>query len=111
MNKRTDNRGVAQRFAQREEATNSNGQYFSTGDVLYSYGRHWPIAAWIMNDATGRIQLHINNAKYGTTTSKQTSYMVSGMVKEGRADYLTEAVKHDSVESIKAAMKKAGLGG
>lgn len=111
MNKRTDNRGVAQRFAQREEATNSNGQYFSTGDVLYSYGRHWPIAAWIMNEETGRIQLHINNDRYGVTTSKQRSYMVSGMVKEGRADFLQEAVTHESVKDIIAACEKAGLRG
>jgi len=74
---RTNNRGVASAFARQEAATNSNGQFFSPdGRTLYSYGAHWPLAAWI----NGRF--HINDARYSVTTSKHRSFAISGVVKE-----------------------------
>lgn len=66
---RTDNRGVARAFAERRAATNSNNQFFSPdGIILYSYGHHWPVAAWI----DGTCVFH--NERRSVTTSKQTGY-------------------------------------
>lgn len=66
---RTSNRGVADAFAQRRAAINSNGQMFSPdGVTLYSYGAHWPIAAWIKGECV------FHSERCSVTTSKQTSF-------------------------------------
>ena len=66
---RTNNRGVAQAFAERRPATNSNGQFYSPdGITLYSYGDHWPIARWVDGECV------FHQERYGIPTSKHTSF-------------------------------------
>lgn len=99
--KRTNNREVARRFAEGLPAVNSNGQYYTDGRVLYSYGPHWPVAAWI----NGR--LHLNDDKHSVTTSKHRSFAVSGLVTQGRTRQLDEAVHHANVYDMRAAVERA----
>ena len=67
---RTDGRGVGTAFVQGKPACNSNSQLFSPdGVTVYSYGAHWPIAAWIDNE------LVMHKEKRSVTTSKHTSYI------------------------------------
>ena len=74
---RTNNRGVAARFAYGLPAVNSNGQFYSPdGVTLYSYGAHWPLAKWIDG------KFHVNDARYSVTTSKHRSFAISGVVRE-----------------------------
>lgn len=76
---RTDNRGVAKAFADGRAAINSNGQLFSPdGRIIYSYGAHWPIAAWVDG------KLHVNRDRYGVTTSKHTSYVLGALAITGQ---------------------------
>lgn len=78
---RADNRGVALAWANQQAAMNSNGQYYTDGRVLYSYGPHWPLAAWV----DGRPV--ICDEKYSVTTSKHRSFAVGGLVRTfGRPD-------------------------
>jgi len=95
---RTTNRGVAAAFAKQQAAVNSNGQFYTDGRVLYSYGEHWPVAAWI----NGR--LHVNDARYSTTTSKHRSFAIGGIVRELPGFLAHNAVHHPSLQSIKAAL-------
>lgn len=46
---------------------------FSTGDIIYSYGTHWPIAVRI-----GDI-CYVNTSKTSVSTSKHTSYVKSAL--------------------------------
>lgn len=73
---RTDNRGVAHAFARKNAATNSNGQFYTNGKVLYSYGAHWPLAAWIDG------KLYVNDARYSVTTSKHRSFACAALASE-----------------------------
>lgn len=95
---RTNNRGVAAAFVKRQAAVNSSGQYYTDGETLYSYGIHWPVAAWV----GGR--LHINDDRYSTTTSKHRSFAISGVVREARWA-LDSAIYHPSLASMKAALR------
>lgn len=93
---RTSNRGVAAAFARQEAAVNSNGQYFSPdGRTLYSYGAHWPLAAWRNG------QLHINDVRYSVTTSKHRSFAIGGMIREGMTSALDNAKHWDNVQDFK----------
>lgn len=92
---RTDNRGVASAFAQHRAATNFNGQFFSPdGVTLYSYGEHWPVAAWI----DGTCVFH--NERCSVTTSKQTSY--------ARAAVAYQGITPDNVETRRELMARQG---
>lgn len=74
---RTNNRGVAARFANGLPAVNSNGQFFSPdGITLYSYGAHWPLAKWIDG------KFHVNDGRFSATTSKHRSFAISGVARE-----------------------------
>ncbi len=86
---RTNNRGVAARFAQGLPAVNSNGQFFSPdGVTLYSYGANWPLARWVDG------KFHINDARYSVTTSKHRSFAISGVVKERGFSSASGAIVH-----------------
>ncbi len=62
------NREIAQSFANgATKGRNGNQTIFIDGDVIYSYGHHWPIAV-----RQGRAAL-INGNKYSVTTSRHTS--------------------------------------
>jgi len=47
----------------------SRGNIFFDGDVVYSYGRHFPIAAWT-RDAGGNLCILFTTRSYSHTTSK-----------------------------------------
>jgi hypothetical protein len=104
---RTDNRGVAKAFAEHREAINSNGQYYTGREggnlVLYSYGKHWPVAAWING------QLHINDDRYGVTTSKHRSYMIGAMVRFGERNKLDAAIHHETCANMCRAIRGHAL--
>jgi len=53
-------------------ATNSNRTFYFEGDVIYSYGSHWPIAKHITN-GKGEKAILLNNETYGITTSCHAS--------------------------------------
>lgn len=91
---RTNNRGVAAAFARHQEAVNSNGQFFSTGRVLYSYGSHWPVAVWAEDG------LHLNDARYSPTTSKHRSFAIGGLIREGVN--LENVIHHNSTQELQA---------
>lgn len=100
---RTDNRGVARAFAERRAATNSNGQFFSPdGNVIYSYGPHWPLAAWVNSG------LHINDDRYSTTTSKHRSFVISALVRECPG-WLDKAQHHQVAVEFKRFLKACGV--
>lgn len=74
------NEQVAEKFAARNfVGCNSNGTLIAAGDVIYSYGEHWPIA---FADRSGAMA-YINGDKYGTTTSKQTSRVAAELSHAG----------------------------
>lgn len=101
---RTNGRGVAQAFADMQDAVNSNGQFYTDGRVIYSYGQHWPIAAWIKGE------LHLNDDRYGTTTSKHRSFVIGGLVRVGGGSAKLEtAIHHNKVADMIAVCRDAGL--
>ncbi len=72
------NRELAQAFAKgATSGRNSNDTIFIDGNVIYSYGRHWPIALRQGNRA------FINNDRYGMTTSKHTGLVSGRLAVEG----------------------------
>ncbi len=97
---RTNNRGVALAFARKRAARNSNGQFYTDGHTLYSYGPHWPVAAW--DGST----LHLNDGKYSVTTSKHRSFAIGGLVREGCYLALECAEKHDGPQELYAAVRR-----
>lgn len=73
--KRTNGRGVGRAFAERQPAQNSNGQLYTDGRTIWSYGRHWPLAHW---GADGKF--YMNSDRCSVTTSKHRSFVISGLV-------------------------------
>ena len=66
------NREIAQRFAKgATKGITGNRTIYIEGDVIYSYGAHWPMAFRKGNQA------FVNGDKYSATTSKQTCYVAS----------------------------------
>lgn len=78
MAHRTTGRGVGQAFARREAATNSNGQLFTDGRTIWSYGSHWPLAMWGRDG-----KLYMNADRYSVTTSKHRSFVINGLTSTG----------------------------
>lgn len=76
--KRTTGRGVGQAFARGEPAQNSNGQLYTDGRTVWSYGSHWPLAHWA-NDG----KLYMNADRYSVTTSKHRTFIIGGLVSTG----------------------------
>ena len=87
---RTTGRGVGLAFAEKRSATNSTGQLYTDGRIIYSYGNHWPLAAWIDG------KLHLNDNRYSVTTSKHRSFVIGGLIKAKRYLELETAVKHST---------------
>jgi len=72
------NREIAQRFAQgATSGTTGNKTIYIEGNVIYSYGAHWPMAVRQGNKA------FVNGDKYSVTTSKQTGYVASQLAYAG----------------------------
>jgi hypothetical protein len=55
-----------------EEARNRQSNLYFTGDTIYSYGSHFPIARYVTNDAGERAVL-LTTATYSVTTSSHCS--------------------------------------
>src|ERR1019366_9792793 len=67
-------------WAQRtqEEARNRQGNLYLTGDTIYSYGSHFPVARHVTNGANERAVL-ITTATYSVTTSSHCSAVRSAI--------------------------------
>ena len=61
-----------------EEARNRQGNLYFTGDTIYSYGSHFPIARLVTNDAGERAVL-FTSATYSVTTSSHCSAVRSAI--------------------------------
>jgi hypothetical protein len=61
-----------------EEARNRQGNLYFTGDTIYSYGSHFPIARHVTNDAGERAVL-FTTATYSVTTSSHCSAVRSAI--------------------------------
>jgi len=60
---------VVQGWARQDQESYKGGTIYSTGQVLYSYGRHFPLA--IITNEQGVI--YKNSSSYSNTTSKHKS--------------------------------------
>ena len=61
-----------------DEARNRQGNLYFTGDIIYSYGSHFPIARHVTNDAGERAVLFTTNT-YSVTTSAHCSAVRSAI--------------------------------
>ena len=61
-----------------DEARNRQGNLYFTGDTIYSYGSHFPIARHAANEAGERGVL-LTTATYSVTTSSHCSAPVPGI--------------------------------
>src|SRR5258708_13051749 len=61
-----------------DEARNRQGNLYFTGDTIYSYGSHFPIARHVTNDAGVRSVL-FTTATYSVTTSSHCSAVRSAI--------------------------------
>ncbi len=61
-----------------EEARNRQGNLYFTGDTIYSYGSHFPVARHVTNDAGERAVL-FTTATYSVTTSSHCSAVRSAI--------------------------------
>jgi hypothetical protein len=61
-----------------DEARNRQGNLYFTGDTIYSYGSHFPIARHVTNDAGERVVL-FTTATYSVTTSSHCSAVRSAI--------------------------------
>ena len=61
-----------------DEARNRQGNLYFTGDTIYSYGSHFPIARHVMNDAGERAVL-FTTSTYSVTTSSHCSAVRSAI--------------------------------
>ena len=61
-----------------EEARNRQGNLYFTGDTIYSYGSHFPIARHVVNQAAERAVL-FTTATYSVTTSSHCSAVRSAI--------------------------------
>jgi hypothetical protein len=61
-----------------EEARNRQGNLYFTGDTIYSYGSHFPIARHVTNDA-GELGVLLTTATYSVTTSSHCSAVRSAI--------------------------------
>jgi len=61
-----------------DDARNKQGNLYFTGDTIYSYGSHFPIARHVTNDAGERAVL-LTTATYSVTTSSHCSAVRSAI--------------------------------
>jgi hypothetical protein len=61
-----------------DDARNKQGNLYFTGDTIYSYGSHFPIARHVTNDAGERAVL-LTTATYSVTTSSHCSAVRSSI--------------------------------
>ena len=71
---------IAAQFAQQVIPQGKAGNLWYEGRVIYSYGRHFPIAL-ILNSATKRAA--INSDKYSSSTSRQVSTVRMALINAG----------------------------
>lgn len=80
MRKVFDNRQVTHVWASQSQAEgrSNNGQLYFRHGVIYSYGNHFPIAAFV-TDVYGNQRVLYNAATYSATTSKHQGYVRGAM--------------------------------
>lgn len=83
--------GLASTFAGQEKKSGKAGNVYFKGNVLYSYGEHWPLA---ILDVDRKIA-YVNSSKYSASTSKQTS-QVSGRLR--MSGYETVSIDVDTAK-------------
>jgi len=77
-----NNRDVAEAFA--KGATSGRREHlFIEGDVIYSYGYHFPIAVKVKDSATGNIVMLLNKNRYSVTTAKHKSQVRGALASRG----------------------------
>lgn len=64
---------------------NNNGSFYTSGGVLYSYGRHFPVARFAT--VGGLKAIVINSNRYSNTTSKQQNLARAAARKSGLPVY------------------------
>lgn len=76
MRKVFSNEMVAHVWAQRDqdEGRNSGGSFYFTGDTIYSYGAHFPIARFVDNE-NGAVAVLSTIESYSNTTAKQQNHV------------------------------------
>lgn len=63
-------RAVAREFAYGDKARNSNGQFYTDGRTIWSYGPHWPLATRLEDGS------YLVNVDYHSrTTTKHLSWV------------------------------------
>ncbi len=75
-----------------EEARNRQGNLYFTGDIIYSYGSHFPIARHVANE-TGERAILLTTATYSLTTSSHCS-AVRSAIPSGIQVFLVPNVCH-----------------
>lgn len=80
------NREIAQAFANgATKGRSGNGTLIISGNVIYSYGDHWPLA---YRDSNGTA--HVNDSKYSVTTSKHKGLVAGHLSYAGfQIDYVS----------------------
>ena len=71
---------LAAQFTAQNNGKGKAGNIFFEGNVIYSYGYHFPIAI-VLNSATKRAVL--NSDKYSVSTSRQCSIVRSALISAG----------------------------
>ena len=93
---RYKNRDVAELFAQgKTDIRNHNGSLFVEGDVIYSYGLHFPIALRLYGEAV------FNADRYSVTTSHHQSYVREALISEGYRIYEVDTITLQKYIEIK----------
>ena len=71
---------LAAQFATQNTGKGKAGNVFVEGNVIYSYGYHFPIAI-ILNSATKRAA--VNSDKYSVSTSRQCTIVRNALINAG----------------------------
>lgn len=86
VRKVVDPRQVAHLWAHQhqDEARNAGGTFYFTGDTIYSYGRHFPIARFVTSKKQSYLSCPIffTTRTYSVSTSRHMSYVRNALSQE-----------------------------
>ena len=92
MSARMNGRNVAKVWASGEQAQSyGRGKLFTAGEAIFSYGAHFPIARFTVDNKTGEKVVRFTTRKFSPTTSKHCSF-VRGAIPSGVKVILTSDV-------------------
>lgn len=72
---KTTNSNIGHAFFYQEANEIQASNIFSTGDVIYSYGYHFPLAAIVRNKNEEKIAYFLTSSDYSVTTAKHKSHV------------------------------------